>query len=195
MGIGKRDYIIVHGMQGYGKSVWTQLYSRGKPRLFLYDPKAEYPDVDYMTPPDEIIPKIMIGEIKQFRYGSYMADDVEMLGKSAYGATDCALILEECKMLFHRGEDIVPWAVPIVMMGREPKLDLVLVSQRAMAIPPDIRSQASRIVTFLQTEIADCKALSQKFGGEWEDEIRNLPELECLDWQAGAGVRRYRIRP
>ncbi len=195
MGIGRRDYIIVNGMQGYGKSVWTREYARSKSRLFLYDPKAEYPDVDYQTPPDEIIPRIVRGELQKFRYGSWIPEDVEMLGVAAYGAMNCALILEECKMLFDRGEDIVPWARPIVYMGREPKLDLVLVAQRAIAIPPDIRSQASRIVTFLQSEVQDCKALAAKFGGDYEDEIRNLPELECLDWEAGKGVRRYRVHP
>ena len=98
-------------------------------------------------------------------------------------------------MLFDRGEDVAQWARPLIYMGREPKLNLVLVAQRIIAIPPDIRSQATRIVTFLQTEMSDCKALSQRFGGEYEDEIRMLPELHCLDWQAGQGVARYSVRP
>jgi len=195
MGIGTRDFIIVHGLQGYGKSVWTREYARSKTRLFLYDPKAEYPNVDYRTPPDEIIPRIMRGEMQTFRYGSYIAEDVEMLGTAAYGATNCALILEECKMLFDRGEDVATWARPLIYMGREPKLDLVLVSQRTIAIPPDIRSQASRIVTFLQPEVQDSKTLAIKMSLEDESEIRNLQQLECIDWQAGVGIRRYKVRP
>jgi hypothetical protein len=83
----------------------------------------------------------------------------------------------------------------MVFMGREPRLNLVLVAQRANAVPISVRSQASRIVTFLQTEPADVRALAERIGREHADEIAQLPELECLDWQAGGAVRRYRVHP
>ena len=189
----KRDYIIVCGMQGFGKTQWTRAYAAPLRRLLIYDPKAEYPRVDYMSDPQEWIPPVVRRERAEFRYGTYIAEEVEMIGCAAYAAGQCTLILEECKMLFDRGEDVVPWARPIIYMGREPQLNLVLVAQRIIAIPPDIRSQASRIVTFLQTEKADCRALADRFGGDYEDEIRALQPLHCLDWQAGNGVRSYAI--
>lgn len=97
-------------------------------------------------------------------------------------------------MLFDRGEDVAQWARPIIYMGREPQIDLVLVAQRVTAIPPDIRSQASRIVTFLQTEKSDVIALEERFGADGlRDEIRNLPELHCIDWTAGQGLKRYAV--
>lgn len=191
----RRDFIIVCGMQGFGKSVWTKAYAASKPRLLLYDPKAEYPNVNYMANPQDWIPSVVKREAKTFRYGTYFAEEVELFGNAAYAAGQCTFIMEECKMLFDRGEDVAPWARPLIYMGREPQLNLVLVAQRAIAIPPDIRSQASRIVTFLQTEKADCRALADRFGGDYEDEIRSLQELQCLDWQAGAGVRSYSIKP
>jgi hypothetical protein len=195
VGIGKRDFIIVCGLQGYGKSVWTQIYAASKPRLLIYDPKAEYQNVDYMTPPDEWIPDVVNRQREKFRFGTCHAEEVEMFGNAAYAAGRCAFIMEECKMLFDRGEDVAQWARPLIYMGRESALDLVLVAQRIIAIPPDIRSQASRVVTFLQPEPQDCKALSQRFGGDYDDEIRQLPELACLDWQAGKGVSSYSVKP
>lgn len=191
----KRDFILVCGNQGFGKTVWTKLYGANESRLLVFDPKGEYPGVDYLTPPDEWIPGVVERRAQAFRFGSYLPEEIEMLWQAAYAATNCTLINEECTLLFNRGEDIPRWARPMVFMGREPRLNLVLVTQRANAIPVSIRSQASRIVTFLQTEPDDVRALAARIGKEYADEIISLPELECLDWQAGIGVRRYAVHP
>lgn len=179
-------------MQGYGKSVWTQLYAAQSKRLLVFDPKGAFQRVDFVAPPKETIEAILDGQLREFRYGSYFSEDIEMLGSAAYATGDCVFVMEECKMLFERGQDVPHWARPLIYMGREPRVNLVLVAQRATAIPPDIRSQATRIVTFLQTEEADCKALASRFNCD-EDEIRALPELSCLDWEAGKGLRRYKV--
>lgn len=191
----RRDFIIVSGMQGYGKTVWTDAYCRSKSRLLTYDPKGEH-KVDFQTCPSEWVPRVVNRELETFRFGTIHAEEVEMLANAAFGATRCCLCLEECKMLFDRGEDVAQWARPLIYMGREPQIDLVLVAQRVTAIPPDIRSQASRIVTFLQTEKNDVKALEERFAEDGlSEEIRSLPELHCIDWQAGQGLRRYAIHP
>lgn len=191
----RRDFIIVCGMQGYGKSVWTRHYCASKTRLLTYDPKAEHA-VDFVTPPDEWLPDVINQRRERFRFGTYLAEEVEMIACAAYAATRTTLCLEECKMLFDRGADVAPWARPLIYMGREPQVNLILVAQRIIAIPPDIRSQASRIVTFLQTEKDDCKALEARFAEDGiGDEIRSLAELHCIDWQAGQGIKRYSVRP
>ena len=191
----RRDFILVCGNQGAGKTVWTKLYSATRTRLLVFDPKAEYQNVDFQTPPDEWIADVVERRRSAFRFGTYLADEIEMFWHAAFAATDCTLINEECSLLFNRGEDIPEWARPMVFMGREPQLNLVLVTQRANSIPIAIRSQASRIVTFLQTEPDDVRALAARIGREHGDAIAALPELECLDWQAGQGVRRYAVRP
>lgn len=191
----RRDFVIVCGLQGYGKTAWTMTYAAPKTRLLLYDPKAEYPNVDYMTPPDSWLDDVLEGRRKAFRFGTYRAEDVEMFASAAYAAGDCTLILEECKMLFDRGEDVAQWARPIIYMGREPKLNLVLCAQRMQAIPPDVRSQASRMVSFLQTETNDVRAFEERTGEQGlREHIRRLDYLECVDWEAGHDVRRYSIR-
>lgn len=190
----RRDFVIVTGLQGYGKTAWTMLYAKSKTRLLLFDPKAEYRGVDFSTPPDEWLEDVITGRRAEFRFGTYRAEDVEMIGSAAYAAGRCTLILEECKILFDRGEDVAPWARPLIYMGREPQLNLILCAQRMAAIPVDVRSQANRMISFLQTEIADVRAFEQRTGEQGlSDVIRHLEELECVDWQAGQGVRRYRI--
>lgn len=195
MAEGVRDFTLVFGAQGFGKSVWTKAYAAHKPRLLLYDPKAEYPAVDYLTNPEDWNRDVRERRAVKFRYGTYWAEEVELFGSTAYAAGNCAFIMEECAMLFDRGENVAPWARPLIYMGREIGVDLVLVAQRANSIPIGIRSQASRIVSFLQTEPADVTALAQRIGREYAEQILTLARLECVDWQAGAGVRRYFIRP
>lgn len=191
----RRDFILVCGNQGFGKTVWTKAYAASKPRLLVFDPKAEYPGVDFLTPPDEWINGVVERTTKCFKFGTYLAEEVEMLWQAAFAATDCTLINEECTLLFNRGEDVPEWARPMIFMGREPQLNLILVTQRANSVPVGIRSQASRIVTFLQTEPDDVRALAARIGRERAEEIATLRELECLDWQAGQGIKRYSVRP
>lgn len=196
MGIGARDFILVFGNQGCGKSVWTQLYCQSKPRLIIgFDPKAEYPGVDYATDPKEWVPRVVNGELEKFRFGSYLEAELETLGNAAYAAGRCCLVMEECALLFDRGADLAEWTRPLIFMGREPQLDLVLIAQRANRIPVDIRSQSNRIITFNQTEPDDVKALAQRIGKEHAEEILMLPPLHCLDWQQGVGVKRYAVHP
>lgn len=191
----QRDFILVVGAQGFGKTVWTQTYCAQRNRLLVYDPKAEYRGVDFLADPEEWVPRVVSRELETFRFGTYLDEEIEMFGNAAYAAGNCTLVMEECALLFNRGEDIADWARPLVFMGREPRLNLVLVAQRAHRIPIDIRSQASRIITFSQTEPDDVRALCSRIGREHENAIRALPPLQCLDWKQGEGVATYTVRP
>jgi len=185
-----RDFIIVVGNQGHGKSVWGKSYVASKSRLLVYDPLQSYA-VDFQTDPEEWIEGIVTGDTKEFRFGSGFPWELPMLGNAAYAATDCTLLIEECALIFRRGEELHEWAKPLVFMGRIQRVSLVLIAQRASKIPMDIRSQASRIVTFRQTEPDDVSALTDRIG-EAGDAIPDLPPLECIDWDNGE-VSRYTL--
>lgn len=190
----RRDFIFVVGLQGYGKSVWTKAYSQAKRRLFVSDPTASFPGVDYQWEP-EILDAILRGEVQDFRLGTYDAEELPLFGHAAFAAANCAFVIEESALMFKRGADLDGWAKRLVYMGRHAQVDLILVAQRAMAIPLAIRSQATRVITFAQTEPDDVDAVCERIGGDHYDEIRSLPPLECLDWEQGTGVRRYPVTP
>ena len=194
----RRDLIIVVGNQGMGKSVWTKEYGRTLPRLFVSDPLASYPNVDFLSDPEDWMPRVLSGELKTFRYGTYYADELALFGSAAYAAGDCTFVLEECALLFKRGANLDEWANRLIFMGRHQRVTLVLVAQRAMKIPLDVRSQATRIVSFRQTDPGDVDAITEVMGArgtELEDTIRELPELHCVDWEPGKGISHYSVRP
>lgn len=189
----RRDFIIVLGMQGFGKSAWTRTYGRSKNRLLEFNPKGDTPRVDYASEPHDFLPAILEGRLKQFRFGTWRPEDIPSFTNCAFASGQCTLIFEECAMLFNKGEQLPEWLRRPVFMGREPELNFVLVAQRATSIPLDVRSQANRIITYLQTDPADVKAVSDRIGSEFRDEIPHLTELECLDWEPARPVKRYKI--
>lgn len=192
-----RDFIVVYGNQGFGKSVWRRQYTKAKERLLLYDPLAEDATVDYTTDPQEWAPSVIDGTRTKFRYGTFLQDDLPLFGSMAFAAGECCFCIEEAGTVFERGRPLDDYMREHVFMGRHPRVDLIIVAQRAASVPIDVRSQAQRIVTFRQTEPDDVDALLERLGDQiTPDEILNLPELNCIDRDMRTGeIRRYAIAP
>lgn len=197
MEVPDRDFIIVCGNQGFGKSVWAKKYSERLKRLFVYCPKESYENVDFETDPVQWVPDLLgreeyaPGETK-FRYGVALPDEADSLGLSALACGKCTVLLDECALLFTR--ELPEWAKPLVYMGREPQINLVVIAQRAANIPIAIRSQAARIITFRQTEPDDVKTLRERIG-DAADELPSLEKLHCLDFDGSGEVKRYALTP
>lgn len=179
----RRDYIVVTGAQGCGKSVWAKQYTSSTSRLLVYDPTRSYPvnyDWDQRTGED-----ILIGKHKHFRIGIDNGDDLDMLCDMAYVSGDSTLLIEEAGVLFGRGQKLTSSVRRVIFMGRHRRVNLLLLAQRAVSIPVDLRSQANRFVSFRQIEEQDVAAVSGIIGKEYKRALPALPELRCLDWHQG----------
>jgi hypothetical protein len=194
MKLADRDFLIVVGNQGMGKTVWTKQYLQGFARRFLYDPLAMYPGFDYAGLDRLDAEAADKHSPDTFSIGSPYYDDIQIMGNLAYAWGRCTYAIEECGTIFRRGELIPQWARRLIFMGRFPAVNLVLVAQRAASIPIDIRSQANRIITFRQHEPDDLSALRSTFGLEQCRLLPTLETLECMDWHNGE-ISRYRVQP
>lgn len=188
----RREIVIILGKTGYGKSVWLRQFCSQFPRVFVYDPlkafEADY--LDYET----IIRKHDAGDFKNaraFRIGSGSLEDFSLLGSLAYINKNCVLVGEECAKIFDKGERIEEWLSDIVFLGRHNAVSLVVTAQRAASIPIDLRSQATRLVSFAQTEGDDVNWL-KAFLGNRVKELGTLKILECLD-ATTTEINRYSI--
>jgi hypothetical protein len=190
----RRELIAVVGNQGCGKSVWTKAFCAMQKRLLVSDPLASYPAVDFMADPQDWLPRVFSGEIREFRFGTYYPEELPLFGHAAYGAGDCTFVIEECALMFRKGGDLDEWAKKIIYMGRHQRVNVILVAQRAVNIPLAVRSQATRIVSFRQIDPDDARELRDVIG-ESADELQALPDLQCIDWEAGKGVSRYSVTP
>jgi len=189
----QRDFIIVAGNQGCGKSVWAKLYSHAIKRLIVFDPLASYSTVEFSLI-ENWLEDVANNRLNGFRYGSSFPDDLSSMAYAAFAAGQCTLLIEECALIFRRGEELHEWAKPLIFMGRHQNVNIVMISQRASKIPIDIRSQASRIISFRQTEPNDVNAITERIGESVYDEIFALPDLHCIDWNGG-NLRRYAVHP
>lgn len=189
-----REFILVTGNQRQGKSVWTKIYADNLTRLLVSDPTMTYRNVDYDSIPESWIEGVINRTSKQFRHGTYLQDELPLFGYASFAAGNCTLIIEECALIFKRGEELHDWAKPLVFMGGHSHVDLVLVAQRAASVPINIRSQATRLVTFKQTEPADVDAIADRIGKSIKDLIPKLEKLECLDWD-GDTIKSYHVKP
>lgn len=183
-----RDFILILGNQGAGKSLWTKLYTRNSARLFVFDPKASYPAV--YAPPESYAEEFLADHPpRKFRYGTPFPDDVGVMADLAFVAGDTQFVVEESALFFRRGQPLEQWAKRLIFMARERQVHLYLVAQRAASIPIDVRSQASRIISFRQVEPEDVRAVAEIVGRDVKLELPALPNYHCIDWQGGAWER------
>jgi hypothetical protein len=191
-----RDFILVVGNQQCGKSVWSKAYAKHQTRLLCFDPLASYVGVDFSSHPDEWLSPLVNGRLNEFRYGVYWKEELPMIAHAAAAAGNCMLLIEECALCFDKGEKIPDWLTQHIFMGSHIGVDRLFVAQRAASVPVDVRSQASRIVTFRQTEPNDVRAICERIGREYAEELPTLPKLECLDWEVEGGtLKRYSVHP
>lgn len=186
-----RDFIIVVGAQGYGKSLWAKLFTRLTPRLLVYDFKLSFPNVRFQKLTSELFDETMANK-GMFRIGSGFYDDIDILSNLSYASANNTLVLEECGTIFRRSQTMMSWSKRMVFAGREQNANLILVAQRAASIPIDIRSQANRIVSFMQHESEDIRALVMKIGSSYRWKLPNLKPYHCIDWNDGR-VSEYSI--
>lgn len=188
----KRDIIMVGGMTGWGKSLWAKTYSAHADRLLVFDPFASYPNVafddaeggltDLQNSLDGFNFMLEDQDKKVFRVGTIDPNKVPSLGGLSYVLGNNLLILEELSMIFDKGErQLDDWAGRLVFRGRHSRSSILVIAQRFMSVPKDIRSQSNRIITFNQHEPDDIKFLDSTYGKELASTIPSLPRFHCLD--------------
>lgn len=189
-----REVVIVLGKTGYGKSTWLANYCARYSRIFAYDPFAKFPVTYYAG--DSLVTLAESGKFANgnpFSCGSYMLEDLELLGALAFLSGDCLLVIEECGFIWNKGERIPDWLQEIVFLGRHKNVSLAVTAQRAAYIPIDLRSQAHRLVSFWQTELQDIGWL-ETYLGERVSEIATLPKFICLDAEDSV-IEKYKVHP
>jgi hypothetical protein len=195
-----RDVIVVLGKTGYGKSWWAKLMAEGYTRKLVFDPMMSFRHVEW-TDSADVVEKL--GEdawtdyrdkSKPFAYGTYDPEDIPSFGGTAFYCGNNLLILEECTMVFQKGERrMAPWAHRLCFLGRHRSCSVMLISQRGANMPIDFRSQANRIISFQQHEGDDLTWLKNFFPAADVKAMANLEKFSCIDYCNGE-ISRYSIK-
>ena len=185
----QREVIIVCGVTGSGKSVWSKHLTAKMNRLMVYDTLSEFP-VTYMDA--EGVAAWAEKPPAEFRIGVYNPYDTDVLTAAAYVVGNCMLVLEEISTLYKIGARIDGPLQEAVLLGRHRRLSILAIAQRASYVPVTLRSQASRIVSFRQQEPTDLKWMEEFLGKENAQSLPTLPDLHCIDWHKG-NVSKYTV--
>lgn len=186
-----REIIIVLGKTGYGKSRWTRQYLDGCRRVFLYDPVRETERVEWYDD-SGIMERYDSGALRgDFYCATSDENTLNTFGNMAFLLGNCMYAVEEASLVFTKGVRIEGWAKNIIFLGRHRNVSLLVTAQRAASIPIELRSQATRIISFAQHESDDLQWL-KAFYGKQVEELPRLPRLTCLDSTEGV-IKRYGI--
>ena len=193
---GTREIVLVMGMTGWGKSLWSKLYHRKWKRSLVYDPFMSFPHVMW-APMQQHVDELMEDpehtKTQLFQRGFPDTDDIPQAGAITFVLGDMILFIEECASVFEKGQARMPeWAKRLCFYGRHNSCSLVLIAQRPTYIPIDFRSQANRVVSFCQHEDADMQWLGDFYGKERMDRLLSIPKFTCFDWHNGE-VHEYSI--
>ena len=187
------NVVLVLGKRGYGKSVWTKYFLKNQQRVFLFDPVGDYEGFGYYDREDMTHLDIdyLRDKNSTFKIATNDPSCLEFLASLAFLTGDCWLVIEECSYVFPPKQYMPEYLRDIVFLGRHNNCSLLLTAQRAVSIPIDMRSQATRVVSFRQVEAADMKWLEDYFGAATWD-IPEMGKLECLDCE-NENLSHYKI--
>lgn len=191
----KREVIIILGKTGCGKSWWAKHAVKESERLAVFDPlgSPEY-RVQWIAP-DDIDGMEDAYRQREFRMGIVDPEGLESLGSFAYAYGPVTLVLEEFSTIQDKGQRPPEWLRRLIFLGRHKAVNLVAVAQRAVSIPIELRSQASRIVSFAQHEADDLGWLEEFYGPDITDTVPDLPKFTCVDYRTSGEIDRYSIQP
>ena len=194
------DIILIFGIQGYGKTQFCKQFLENYSRVVVWDNKGEYQNVIRFTNIVDL-DNYLLGK-DRFRVGYYPQVGVcNVHGFEAFceyihsrikenNWYDTLFIVEEIWKVCP-GKDIPDFFDSIVRMGRNERLHVVCISQRAFDMPTTLRSQSSWVITFRQEEPRDLDYLRVK--SRLLLEANTLDIGEYLEYKPGSIERKKLI--
>jgi len=189
----------ITGITGNGKSYWTKkklipLLVKFKP-VIIFDYKGEYAGpraIDhnpswnsYKDFDDFLFKSVKRKKItKQVHviYSRNNEDYIKGLQFLEWKRAQVSIILDEAQFIFKDNNlsDARTPLVKLVRAGRSDGTDVIMISQRVMDMPPDIRSQFTKRITFFQQHSADIYVMYNDNGFLNAEQARELDKTEYM---------------
>jgi hypothetical protein len=186
-----REILVIVGLQGYGKSVYSKQHLTHISRAIINDPVSEYPGMVFETPEEMIS---YVKEHRVFRVRSIDPGEFPVLCGLAWDVGRCTLFVEEANTVIPPHEQLAPVVKDLLLRGRHKEISLVLISQRFTHLNINARSQFTRLITFHQHSEQDVKALERETGHELGDVVRTLKPGEYIEVTAGGTAERKALK-
>lgn len=191
------ELFFVTGRRGTGKTTLTRALTRDRPKLVIFDPRAEYT----RGPQCRSLSEVRDVMRRRWRKGfelSYVPDagqeifELHQLTTFLWRAQapyetyadnrKLTLVVDEMDLSYpvSRLPADMNGMNKAINQGRHVGLEIIGVTQRPAMVGMNFRSQVAATYLFALEEEDDVKAMARKFGRGLEDRIRNLPNYHCL---------------
>lgn len=174
-----RDYIVVVGNQGMGKTLWSRQFLRSRPRVIILDPIGEYEGTFFDNVTDLIE---YVESNSTFQLRTNRDDELPRLVKTAMARPDTVFAIEEASRVIPPWiniRDEMPDLLDLIYRGRHTRTHFLVIAQRAATIHIHARSQWTRLITFRQTEPQDVRWIQNV--APIDDDLTTLPPLSYYD--------------
>jgi ABC-type ATPase with predicted acetyltransferase domain len=187
---------LVVGITGTGKTTLVRQRVAEIRRVIVWAPKGDFELAERCAGVDEAAAAAASWKRGVLRavvvpdFGDDLTEQFEALCEVVWWVGGCELVVEECGLIDPR-QPLRNFA-RLVAVGRERRITVTCVAQRAVQVPTLFRSQVSRVTTFRQTMPVDVSALCELIGPDAE-RVPELPRFHFLDWGPDSGTRSGRI--
>lgn len=189
---------LIVGKTGSGKTYLARKLMRQENRLIVLDPMGDWATVTQVVPSW----KALAREVREplFRV-SLLPEEEEVLSNPIQfvdtliaisrdrSVGNCTVVIDELSLYFDRGVKAPRSLQGAMRFGRRQGLSMVLISQRAMDCPIDIRSQLTDVFAFTSHEKADIEYLGNIIGNRDEAKrVVALPLHRHIHWDLTKNV-------
>lgn len=178
------------GKRGSGKSYTLRRLIKARPRVLIYDTLVEemYDDCTRIISFPELVDKLSVKD-KCFTYAYHdietpMSMDFDYACRVVYEVGNMTFVVDEIDR--HCDSHSMPYSLEkLISFGRHRNVEFVCASRRPYAVNPLIRSQASEVYSFIQTEPRDVDYMREVIGTEAE-KLPTLPLHKFIYWNDSA---------
>lgn len=194
------ELFLVVGRRGSGKSTLTKGLLKGRPKVVVFDPRAEYGALRGFTTAytrTDVLKAMKRGWAKGFHiaYVPEAGQEIEALHKltlicwraqSPYAEgrdpRKLTLVIEEADLSFPVTglPKHLPGMQNTVNRGRHVGIECIGVTQRPALISKNFRGNVSTTYVFPLADEDDQAAMLKKLGRAWRERLRTLANHTCL---------------
>ena len=184
----KNEVILITGQRGSGKTTRIKELIDSFERAIIFDLLGEFTYYKTTLNLQRFFSELTVIKSKNFFTLNYYnpknsEEDFEIVCKAINRLNDVVFVVDEIDY-FCNAHMIPRDFDEIVKRGRHQELQLIVATRRPHEIPPIIRSQISRLITFRHVEPNDLRYL-QEISGVDGDRIQKLENFRYIEWNNG----------
>lgn len=160
----QRDYIVIVGTSGSGKTFLANKLLYQYNRVIIIDPNGHDYEGELLTDVDQL-EDFADKPLFRVKLTNLLPEQVEQVAMQAYLMGNVMLCIDEAASYLPSKQKLAQIYRVLAFQGRHKQVSLMIVSQRFSSIDLSMRSQATQLISFAQFDARDVKGIKDYCGG------------------------------